>query len=121
MPRVLSKYFLTQERITLFGQQFHLADKDLNMDNSYVFALMTYGVVVFVLLMIAYFFTIRNLVKENRRKELAITLGFLIAGISEPFLFNTSFKNVSCGKLSAKRGKPDPAAEHCMDWNQYAG
>ena len=25
----LSKYFLTQERITLFGQQFHLADKDL--------------------------------------------------------------------------------------------
>lgn len=91
----LSKYFLTQERITLFGQQFHLADKDLNMDNSYVFALMTYGAVVFVLLMIAYFFTIRNLVKENRRKELAITLGFLIAGISEPFLFNTSFKNVS--------------------------
>ena len=91
----LSKYFLTQEKITLFGQQFHLADKDLNMDNSYVFALMTYGAVVFVLLMIAYFFTIRNLVKENRRKELAITLGFLIAGISEPFLFNTSFKNVS--------------------------
>ena len=91
----LSKYFLTQERITLFGQQFHLADKDLNMDNSYVFALMTYGAVIFVLLMIAYFFTIRNLVKENRRKELAITLGFLIAGISEPFLFNTSFKNVS--------------------------
>ena len=91
----LSKYFLTQEKITLFGQQFQLADKDLNMDNSYVFALMTYGAVVFVLLMIAYFFTIRNLVKENRRKELAITLGFLIAGISEPFLFNTSFKNVS--------------------------
>lgn len=56
---------------------------------------MTYGAVVFVLLMIAYFFTIRNLIKENRRKELAITLGFLIAGISEPFLFNTSFKNVS--------------------------
>ena len=65
----LSKYFLTQEKITLFGQQFQLADKDLNMDNSYVFALMTYGAVVFVLLMIAYFFTIRNLVKENRRKE----------------------------------------------------
>ena len=91
----LSKYFLTQEKITLFGQQFQLADKDLNMDNAYVFALMTYGAVVFVLLMIAYFFTIRNLIKENRRKELAITLGFLIAGISEPFLFNTSFKNVS--------------------------
>ena len=95
MLSLIHIYFLTQERITLFGQQFHLADKDLNMDNSYVFALMTYGAVVFVLLMIAYFFTIRNLVKENRRKELAITLGFLIAGISEPFLFNTSFKNVS--------------------------
>ena len=120
----LSKYFLTQEKITLFGQQFQLADKDLNMDNSYVFALMTYGAVVFVLLMIAYFFTIRNLIKENRRKELAITLGFLIAGISEPFLFNTSFKKCFlnfCGKLSAKRCKSDPAAEHCMDWNLYAG
>ena len=85
---------------------------------------MTYGAVVLSLLMIAYFFTIRNLVKENRRKELAITLGFLIAGISEPFLFNTSFKKCFpdfCGKLSAKRGKPDPAAEHRMDWNLYAG
>ena len=87
----LSKYFLTQERITLFGQQFQLADKDLNMDNSYVFALMTYRAVVFVLLMIAYFFTIRNLVKENRRKELAITLGFLIAGISESFFVQYFF------------------------------
>ena len=26
---------------------------------------------------------------------MAITLGFLIAGISEPFLFNTSFKNIT--------------------------
>ena len=52
---------------------------------------MTYGAVVFVLLMIAYFFTIRNLVKENRRKELAITLGFLIAGISEPFFVQYFF------------------------------
>lgn len=91
----LSRYFLQNQRISLFGQQMIVPDPDLNIDNSFLFALMNYGAVIFILLMTAYFFMIRYMVKNEKRKELAITLGFLIAGISEPFLFNTSFKNMT--------------------------
>lgn len=92
---VLSRYFLQNQRIPLFGQQLVVPDPDLNIDNSFLFALMNYGAVIFILLMTAYFFMIWHMVKKGERKELAITLGFLIAGISEPFLFNTSFKNMT--------------------------
>ncbi len=91
----LSRYFLLNHPVSLFGQRILVEDSNLTMDNSYVFALMTYGAAPFVLLMAAYFLMIRSALKEGRRRELAITLGFLIAGISEPFLFNTSFKNLS--------------------------
>lgn len=91
----LSRYFLFTYPVSLFGQRITVQNPDLTMDNSYVFALMTYGAVLFLLLMGIYFFLIRYMVREEKRKELAITLGFLIAGISEPFLFNTSFKNIS--------------------------
>lgn len=91
----LSRYFLQNQSISLFGQKIAVPDLDLNIDNSFLFALMNYGLIVFILLMFAYFLMIRYMIKNEERKKLAITLGFLIAGISEPFLFNTSFKNIT--------------------------
>ena len=91
----LSRYFLQNQKISLFGQKIIVPDPDLNIDNSFLFAVMNYGLIIFILLMIAYFLVIRFMVKNEERDKLAVTLGFLIAGISEPFLFNTSFKNIT--------------------------
>lgn len=90
-----SKRYLTEEKITLFGSRLGLNNAINTMDNSYLFAFMTYGVVTFIILMAAYFLLIRKCIKQRRNKELAIIVTLLIAGLSEPFLFNTSFKNLS--------------------------
>lgn len=68
---------------------------DFSIDNSYVFALNSYGIIPLILLILAYTFLVRYCLKKNCRKELAIICTFLIAGISEPFLFNASIKNIT--------------------------
>lgn len=92
----LSRYFLTEQKISLFGTRMvNLPDKDYNIDCSYVYAFMYYGILLFAVIMLLYFFTIRWEVKKNKRKELAIMMAFLVAGMSEPFMFNLSFKNLT--------------------------
>ena len=90
-----AKRYLTEEKITLFGVRLGLNNAINTMDNSFVFAFMTYGAVTFVILMAAYILLVRKYVSEKRNRELAVIVTLLIAGLSEPFLFNTSFKNVS--------------------------
>lgn len=65
------------------------------IDCSYTGALLSYGSVFFVALIIGYMFTIHHMVKKELWKELAIMLSLLVAGVSEPFLFNASFKNIT--------------------------
>lgn len=72
-----------------------MPDKDYNIDCSYVYILMYYGIILFAIISIGYFVTIRREVKLMRRKELAIMTGFLVAGMSEPFMANLSFKNLT--------------------------
>ena len=92
----LSRYFLTHQPITLFGGRMtDLPDTSYSIDCSYVYALMYYGIVLFVLLCVAYFLTVRYEVKTEKRRELAIMLSFFIAGMSEPFMANLSFKNLT--------------------------
>lgn len=92
----LSRYFLTHQPITLFGGRMtDLPDTSYSIDCSYVYALMYYGIVLFVLLCTAYFLTVRHEVKTEKRRELAIMLSFFIAGMSEPFMANLSFKNLT--------------------------
>lgn len=92
----LSRYFLTKQKISLFGTEFvGLPDKDFNIDCSYVYILMYYGIVLFIIISVGYIVTIRSEVKFVRRKELAIMMAFLIAAMSEPFMANLSFKNLT--------------------------
>lgn len=65
------------------------------IDCSYVEALLSYGSIFFLLIVAGYLFTIYHLTKKERWPELAIVLALLVAGVSEPFLFNTSFKNIT--------------------------
>jgi len=92
----LSQYFLTTQEIKLFGTTFHdLPDTSYNLDCSYVNVLFCYGIILSLCIFIGYIILIWKLYKHNRRKELAITLSIIIAGMSEPFLVNTSYKNLT--------------------------
>lgn len=87
-----SKYYLVWENITLFGSQAQ--SEGWSIDCSYVYCLINYGVILFSLIMLGYFFLIRDLLKKNRGKRLALVLGLVAAGFTEPFMFNFSFKNL---------------------------
>ena len=93
----LARIHMTTDSITLFGarpsdaipQRLH------NLDSSYVFVLMRYGIVLFVLMCVAYMAYIYHCTNQKKYKELAITIGLCVAAIAEPFFVNPSFKNIS--------------------------
>lgn len=92
----LAKYFLTLKPPTLLGTRLSdIITNKLTMDNSYVFAFVTYGILLSVVIFIAYSLLVYKYCRQQKGKELCIIITILIAGIMEPFLFNTSFKNVS--------------------------
>lgn len=93
--RFLASRVYIYEGLSLFGKDFSRSDITFALDSSYVYLLVKEGAVFFAVLVIGYEGMIIRMLKENRRTELAIVLAFLIAGISEPFLFNTSFKNIT--------------------------
>ena len=97
MRFLVTKIYWENHPITMFGSYPAEAVPEgfRNIDSSYVFALMHYGIVVFVLMCVGYMALIRYLLKEQKHKELAICLGMVIAAITEPFFVNTSFKNIS--------------------------
>lgn len=110
----LARYFLVRENLSLFGKSVaELTTHQLTMDNSYIFSLIIYGCVLFSVMVLGYLALIHNCIKENKKEELAIIIAALIAGITEPFLFNTSFKNVTLvflgsfiwGRLSEMKGQ----------------
>lgn len=89
----MSKYFLETQPITLFGTRMDVPNYRYTLDCSYTYAFMHYGIIAFVLICLGYMLLIRNCLKKDKRKELAVILGLAIAGITEPFMFNTSYKN----------------------------
>ena len=95
----LSKRFYTDYGISLFGWDFTKLPAALTLDCSYTRLLMYGGLILFILMCIGYIFMISDALRENHSSEnsikLAIIFSTLIAGMSEPFLFNESFKNLS--------------------------
>lgn len=93
---VLSQWFLQNQPVKLFGVDTgELVTSLRTMDNSYVFAWITYGLLFFVLMMAGYFMLIYKKTKEQDGVSLCLILACLLAGVTEPFLFNTSFKNIT--------------------------
>lgn len=91
----LSRYYLTTQPITLLGtRDFVVSDQSIVLDCSYVYGLMHYGIVFFVLLTVGLLVAVVKLWNDNEMQGLAIVLAITIAGITEPFLSNTSFKNI---------------------------
>lgn len=93
---ILSQWFLTNVPIHLFGNKMtDIVTSLRTMDNSYVFTLVTDGAVFFILMMVGYLQLVWKLGKEQKGEAVCVTMACLTAGITEPFLFNTSFKNIS--------------------------
>lgn len=91
-----ARHFLTIDNMSLVGNNLAAITTDiLTMDNAYVFALVTYGILIFLLICAGYMITVSDYVKQKKNMELAMICCFLFAGITEPFLFNTSFKNLT--------------------------
>ena len=89
----LSRHYLTTLRPELFGTRVSV-EGNYTIDCSYVHCLYYYGVILFVLMIIGFFLVIRHLLLQKRNQELAMVLGLIAAGFTEPFLFNFSFKNL---------------------------
>lgn len=64
------------------------------LDCSYVYILIKDGLIFALLVGGIYLSLIYHCMKKGEWKKMALILAFSIAGISEPFLFNSSFKNL---------------------------
>jgi hypothetical protein len=95
----LSKRFYTDYGISLFGQNFSKLPAVLTLDCSYTRLLMYGGLILFIIMCVGYILMINDALKEKCSVEnsikLAIIFSTIIAGMSEPFLFNESFKNLT--------------------------
>ena len=97
-----SKHFLQWDMITWIGNSLADITTDvLAIDNSFVFVLIIYGAPIFISLVLAYLILIKSYADENKNMELAIIISYFVAGITEPLLFNTSFKNLTLVFLGA--------------------
>ncbi len=93
----LSNLYMSEGNWSLFGdrqQELKAFGHTSTLDCSYTYLLMHGGIVIFVLMCAGYMLLIHKYVKEKKNKELAIIIGLMIAGISEPFMFNTAYKNL---------------------------
>lgn len=92
----ITRTFMACNPIKIFGTGYcnELPVAANNLDSSYVYALMHYGVIFLVLMIAAFIGLIAYFVKTDKRIELGITLSLVIAAVSEPFFVNTSFKNI---------------------------
>ncbi|MCR4990570.1 MAG: hypothetical protein K6A38_06890 [Lachnospiraceae bacterium] len=93
----IAREYMRLNPITLFGTGYcNELPTDLNnLDCSYVFALMHYGIIFFALMVTGYTILVIYQIKKNMRIELAITIALALTAVSEPFFVNTSFKNIS--------------------------
>ena len=109
----LTRFFFTNYGISLLGQNPKGLSHIYTLDCSYANLLFHGGLVLFVLLFVSYFLLIQYELNRLERLgsiesvlELAITLACLLGAMSEPFAFNTSFKNVSLLFLGSFLFKP---------------
>lgn len=94
----VASIYIAPEYMSLFGVRMsYLAQLQsyLSIDNSYIWAFIHYGTISFVLFIAAYFVLIIDYSRKQKTRELVLIVCFLGAGLTEPLLFNTSFKNVT--------------------------
>lgn len=112
---MLTRIFFTQYGLRLFGNQKPAGESwTITLDSSYAELQFYGGIVIFVLMMAGYFVLIHRALRETpswrHSVKMAVIFFCLAAAVSEPFAFNTSYKNVSliflgCELLREKTGE----------------
>lgn len=91
-----SLYYLTNEPVTAFGVRFKEApNTNYMIDSSFLYSFLQIGVVPFVIVTALFMGMIYDYVKQERKTELALIVSFCVLGLSDPFLFNLSYKNLA--------------------------
>lgn len=90
-----SYYYLTTEPVTLFGTRFGETPNDNYMiDSSFLYSFLQIGVIPFLIVTTLMVGMIVCYVKKDKRIELAMIISFCVLGLSDPFFFNLSYKNL---------------------------
>ncbi len=90
-----SRYYLTTEPITLFGVRFGPGLNDnYQVDSSFLYSFLQLGIIPCIILTFLMMLMIHDVVVNKRMKELAVIISFCILGMSDPFFFNLSYKNI---------------------------
>lgn len=92
----LGWWYLKPENYSLFGLRIaDIVTSSLTMDNAYLFGFIAYGIIPFMLLSLGILYAVSHYLKRDQYTEALIIIAITVGGLTEPFLFNTSFKNLS--------------------------
>lgn len=81
--------------LSLIGRVEDIHALDCNLDCSYAYMIFYSGIIVFALFVVSYVMTVINSVKKNDKRSLMVLLTISLAGVTEQFVGNLSFKNLS--------------------------
>ena len=88
-------YYLTNEPVTLLGVRFgETPSTNLSIDSSFLYSFLQLGIIPFIIVTLLYLGMIHDYVKREMKTETAIIVSFCLLGLSDPFLFNLSYKNL---------------------------
>lgn len=116
---MLTRIFFTQYGLRLFGNQKPTGESwTITLDSSYAELLFYGGIVIFVLMMAGYFVLIHRALRVTpswrHSVKMAVIFFCMAAAVSEPFAFNTSYKNVSLIFLGCELLREKPEETVCL-------
>lgn len=91
---VVGNDYLRHYPITLWGKVLLDGTRAYGIDMSQLYLLLNLGIVAFFVVSALYIWLVLYEIKENQLSELVITFSLLLMGITDPFLYNISFKNI---------------------------
>ena len=89
-----AKTNLLYNPVTLFGTRVVNPESEYGIDFAQLYLLTNFGIVAFAIVTLLYLFLVAYEIRENRIKEFIITVLFLLMGMTDPFLYNLSYKNI---------------------------
>ncbi len=90
------RYYLLNERLSFFGRRFSpVSNTNMYLDNSYLYLFLQLGIITFGVMILILFLTLNGIIRANDKASLIMFVAYSFIGLSDPFLFNTSFKNMT--------------------------
>lgn len=78
----------------LFGSRFDYLAEPYGIDNSYSYLLLNLGIAAFTIISVLFIWYIHKMIRGQHIEEFPLVLGLLLYGMTEPFLFNLSTRNL---------------------------